>query len=278
MIRSLLAALVALVIAPALALAQAVEISSGAVLGPTPELGTFTALGGGITTSGTLAGNNAALYMRQGAGGNQAQTGISTNGLTLSSSKYVGWGSNTADSAIDTYIYRDAANTVAQRNGANAQTFKVYNSYTDLLNYERGYARWNGNVFQVGTENAGTGSLRVPRMVSGSSYIGFDATSPSDAVISNLATGRPINLQAPITVATGALAIGAAYGSTTTTLPAQAGDLILKKETDAGAAPGAGYCTIKVVAGTNAGSGKLIAYCGTSTTPVTIADNIGGGF
>lgn len=56
----------------------------------------------------------------------------------------------------------------------------------------------------------------------------------------------------------------------------QTGDLFLSKETDAGAAPGAGFLTMKMVAGT-AGSCKLIVYGGTSTTPVTLADNIGSG-
>lgn len=56
----------------------------------------------------------------------------------------------------------------------------------------------------------------------------------------------------------------------------QTGDMWLSKETDAGAAPGPGYMTMKMVAGT-AGSCKLIVYGGTSTTPVTLADNIGSG-
>jgi hypothetical protein len=55
-------------------------------------------------------------------------------------------------------------------------------------------------------------------------------------------------------------------GSATPAGGAQAGDLVLAKETDAAAAPGAGFCVMKAVAGTNAGLGKLIARCGTSTT------------
>ena len=67
-------------------------------------------------------------------------------------------------------------------------------------------------------------------------------------------------------------------GLGSTTLPVgQAGDVAQIKETDAAAAPGAGYAVLKWVAGTNAGSCKLIGYAGTSTTPVTIVDNIGSG-
>lgn len=50
------------------------------------------------------------------------------------------------------------------------------------------------------------------------------------------------------------------------------------KTTVSAVAPGAGVCKIAWVAGTNAGSGKLIAFCGTSTTPSTIFDNVGSGF
>src|SRR5882672_10454126 len=38
--------------------------------------------------------------------------------------------------AEDTYLTRDAANTLAQRNGVNAQTFRIYNTFTDASNYE----------------------------------------------------------------------------------------------------------------------------------------------
>jgi hypothetical protein len=52
------------------------------------------------------------------------------------------------------------ANTLAQRNGTNAQTFRVYNTFTDASNYERGFLRWSSNVFEVGPEAAGTGTAR----------------------------------------------------------------------------------------------------------------------
>jgi len=58
----------------------------------------------------------------------------------------------------DAMFYRDgAANTIAQRNGASAQTFRVYNKFTSASIYERGFSKWNSNVFQVGTEKLGTG-------------------------------------------------------------------------------------------------------------------------
>lgn len=55
------------------------------------------------------------------------------------------------------------------------------------------------------------------------------------------------------------------------------GGLGLNKRTASGVAPGAGMLKMEVTAGTNAGSCKIIAYAGTSTTPVTIVDNVGSG-
>ena len=55
-----------------------------------------------------------------------------------------------------------ASNTLAQRNGVNAQTFRAYNTYTDGSNYERGVFDWTttANTLTIGTEKAGSGSTR----------------------------------------------------------------------------------------------------------------------
>ena len=62
--------------------------------------------------------------------------------------------------AIGFYIGTDAADTVAQRNGTTAQTFNIYRTYTDASNYEVGFIKWNGNLLEVGTDEAGTGAVR----------------------------------------------------------------------------------------------------------------------
>lgn len=68
----------------------------------------------------------------------------------------------------DTKLFRDAANTLAQRNGTNPQTFRLYNTYTDGSNYERGFVRWNTGVLEIGSEAAGTGTQRDVSISSGS--------------------------------------------------------------------------------------------------------------
>lgn len=67
-------------------------------------------------------------------------------------------------------FYNPASDTVEMRNAANAQTFNLYNTYTDASNYERGFMRWTTNQLQIGTENAGTGSARAVVFQSASSY------------------------------------------------------------------------------------------------------------
>ena len=73
-------------------------------------------------------------------------------------------GASGAYSLRDVVLARDAANTLAQRNGVNAQAFRLYNTFTDASNYERAFLRWNSNVFEVGPEAAGTGTTRPMRI------------------------------------------------------------------------------------------------------------------
>lgn len=83
-----------------------------------------------------------------------------STGVFLPAGHTLGWLSSGLGSATDLYMERDAANTLALRNGTNAQAFRVYNTFTDAANYERGFARWTSNVFKVGNEAAGTGTSR----------------------------------------------------------------------------------------------------------------------
>jgi hypothetical protein len=78
-------------------------------------------------------------------------------------------GSFSMGATADVRLFRDAANTLAQRNGVNAQTFRTYNTYTDASNYERGVFDWTttANTLTIGTQNAGTGSARNLQFVVG---------------------------------------------------------------------------------------------------------------
>jgi hypothetical protein len=83
----------------------------------------------------------------------------------------------------DTILARDAANTLAQRNGVNAQAFNLYNTYTDASNYERGFMRFVSNVLQIGAEKLGTGTARALEFYTG----GTQALSISTAGLLSVA-------------------------------------------------------------------------------------------
>jgi hypothetical protein len=56
---------------------------------------------------------------------------------------------------------REATNVLRQVNGTNAQTFNIYNTFTDSSNYERASLGWNSNIFEINVNKAGTGTQRA---------------------------------------------------------------------------------------------------------------------
>lgn len=123
----------------------------------------FTGTGG---DSGRLAYNGYALYLHFGqdtTNNPQCQLGdnigVRSNGSFCFSNSTL-----TADATKDVFLRRDAAGVLAQYNGTSAQTFRLYNTFTDASNYERGFFRWNTNVLEIGAEAAGTGTQRQLRL------------------------------------------------------------------------------------------------------------------
>lgn len=85
---------------------------------------------------------------------------------------------------VDTFLIREADNILAIRDGANAQLFHVYNTFTDASNYERASFGWSGNLFTIGTAAAGTGSGRS-MILNGASQLIFTTGSTERFRISN---------------------------------------------------------------------------------------------
>lgn len=76
----------------------------------------------------------------------------------------------------DLRLYREGTGILAQRNSNAAQTFRLYNTYTDGSNYERGFFRWTSNVLEIGAEGIGTGSNRnLSLLTAGSSRLRIDS-------------------------------------------------------------------------------------------------------
>jgi hypothetical protein len=84
----------------------------------------------------------------------------------------LGWGTFAINSLI---LARDADGILAQRNGTNAQAFRVYNTDPVGGAKEWGGLAWSGNEFRV--ESAATGGGSIKRTILGGSDIVFVASS-----------------------------------------------------------------------------------------------------
>lgn len=104
----------------------------------------------GWSTSGTGLGINAA----SGFTGNLAD--LQLNGV----SKFNVLSTGTISWAGTTFLQADAANSLGLRNGANAQAFNVYNTFTDASNNELVRLVWAGNKAYLQTLSVGTGTAR----------------------------------------------------------------------------------------------------------------------
>lgn len=101
-----------------------------------------------------------------------------TPSVQILANKSFGWSSSTSlQTQGDLTLYRDAADTFAQRRGVNAQAFNLYNTYTDASNYERGIFKWNSNVLTIGTETTGTGISRNINIVPATNVIEFGSST-----------------------------------------------------------------------------------------------------
>ncbi len=104
-----------------------------------------------ITNVGQDTGNFAVLQENLTVGGIKVQHGIGF------------YGGGNLSTNVDTQLWRDsAADTLAQRRGTNAQTFRVYNTYANGgTDYERGIINWSSNRLNIGMEAGGTGAVRA---------------------------------------------------------------------------------------------------------------------
>jgi hypothetical protein len=126
--------------------------------------------GNGSATAPSLARGSSGLYF-SGANGlifftvtGSYQASVQTGKLSLRQAMELGWESAGAASAVDLSLFRDAADTLAQRRGVNAQTHRIYGTFTDASNYERLSFSYEGVQFVIGAEGAGTGSVRALRL------------------------------------------------------------------------------------------------------------------
>jgi len=105
-----------------------------------------------------------------------------TPGLNISSEHSLNWnnGTDISTANADLRLFRDAANTLALRNTTNAQTSRIYNTYTSATNFERFNIRWSSNELILDAEaGSGGGTLRGIKLGSAAtSLLGFYGATP----------------------------------------------------------------------------------------------------
>jgi hypothetical protein len=108
-------------------------------------------------------------------------------GIFCPSTGQIGFGATSDNTGTnDVALFRDAADTLAQRRGVNAQTFRIYNTFTDASNYERAALEWQSNQLNLRVEGAGTGSNRAFSLViAGQTVAFFSQTGGRSIVLGN---------------------------------------------------------------------------------------------
>jgi len=160
----------------------------------------------------------------------------------------------------------------------------------------------SGSIISTRGTNATNGNLTLQSFNAGNILLGTSSSGIQARVIDlGSAAADYLTLRGGVTGSPGTVALGAGGSDanvnisispkgtgqvviptqlqvgTATQLTLAAGEQGFAKIAASSSAPGALGAKIAFVCGTNAGSAKLIAYAGTSTTPVTVIDNIGSG-
>lgn len=186
-------------VTPALGVATGTSLAiGGATIGSNALAVTGTALfNNGVNTPVGSAGTNSVqvgaintgLYSRfstvltlASAGAAMLEIGNlgAGTGITIQATEPLSWSSSGISGAPNLFLYKDAANTLAQRNGVNAQRFKAFNTWTDASNGEWFDIDWitNANVATIGTNNNGTGVARNLRVnIGGANKLDYGVTT-----------------------------------------------------------------------------------------------------
>jgi len=140
------------------------------------------------------------------------QTGFdSTQQATFSPTYYFGSGF-----VVDTALTRDAAGILADRNGNNPQTFRVYNTWTDATHWEAGVVDWQttANTLTIGTKagSAGGTARSLALSANGNSFTWPTTTGSANQVLQTNGAGT----LTWATVATGTITLPATVAGTVT--------------------------------------------------------------
>jgi len=163
--------------------------SPSAIGSTTPNTGAFTTLLATGVFSATSINAGSAAYILNGS--NASFLFNNRTRILCPSDGDIQFANNAQTSSILFSV--ESTNTFAQRNSTNAQTFRLYRTFTDASNYERlSLISTRTTRFAIAAENAGTGSARsleISFYTSASDPTSTDITSGCFSVWKNSGTG-----------------------------------------------------------------------------------------
>lgn len=118
---------------------------------------------------------------------------FAASSIVYNSTSYLGW--TTGDPTLtspDARIYRDAAQTLAQRNGVNAQNFRIYNTFTTLsTNAEWASINWTdvANQFTITTKAGSSAGTTRAMLVGAGTSVGTDIAGSNSTWQAGISTG-----------------------------------------------------------------------------------------
>ena len=136
-------------------------------------------IGGGVFIGGAVTATNATLSATTNATSTTTGALIVLGGVGIGGNAYVGNILGLGTSTGQTLLISDSANALAQRNGATAQTFRLYNSFTDASNYERLGVSFVSNTATINAEYLGTGVQRHIALQTISGNVGIGIANPN---------------------------------------------------------------------------------------------------
>lgn len=161
--------------------------------------------GSSAIASGTTScsgGSDKAVFFNDGGVANCGSTTLTfdktTGQLAATSLKSVSSALGTVLNLNNSVVIAtDASNVLAVRNGANAQSYRVYNTFTDASNGEWGAFDWSttANTLTIGTKANGTGTVRGINLdVGGATAVTFSSTLAAFGVAVSTPTFRVTNI------------------------------------------------------------------------------------
>lgn len=123
---------------------------------------------------------------------------------------------NNAGALAATSVWVQDANTIAHRNGTSARALHVYNTYTDVNNYERGIFdfTFSANTLFIGAMAGGTGTQRSVGFV-GSQFTFFNPISSAVFMSPNGAVRGTVSTISSVDTVNSIITTSAAHGLST---------------------------------------------------------------